>query len=68
MVMLWKILFFIFIHLINFFLFYFIYVLCFTHDVIITHDVMGDYVYEVLRCNKPLMSWQMEKPILFFIN
>ena len=28
---------------------------------------MGNYVYEVLRCNEPPMSWQMEKPILSFI-
>ena len=33
-----------------------------------THDVMGDYVYEVMRCNEPLVSWQMEQPILLFIN
>ena len=33
-----------------------------------THDVMGDYIYEVLRCNEPLVFWQMEQPILFFIN
>ena len=29
---------------------------------------MGDYVYEVIRCNEPLVSWQMEQPILFFIT
>ena len=29
---------------------------------------MGDYICEVLRCNEPLVSWQMEQPILFFIN
>ena len=29
---------------------------------------MGDYVYEVIRCNEPLVSWQMEEPILFFIS
>ena len=33
-----------------------------------THDVMGDYVYDVIRCNEPFVSWQMEQPILFFIN
>ena len=32
------------------------------------HDVMGDCICEVLRCNEPLVSWQMEQPILFFIN
>ena len=42
--------------------------LCYTHDVIITHDVMGDCVLWGLKCNEPLMYWQMEKPILFFIN
>ena len=32
-------------------------------------DVIGDCIYEVLRCNEPLVSWQMEQPIfLFFIN
>ena len=29
---------------------------------------MGDYICEVLRCNEPLISWQMEQPILFFIK
>ena len=33
--------------LVFFILFYYIYILCFTHDVIVTHDVVGDYVYEV---------------------
>ena len=26
------------------------------------------YICEVLRCNEPHVSWQMEQPILFFIN
>ena len=34
----------------------------------LTHDVMDDYVYEVIRCNEPLISWQMEHLILFFIH
>ena len=29
---------------------------------------MGGYVYDVIRCNGPHVSWQMEQPILFFIN
>ena len=29
---------------------------------------MGDYVCEVIRCNEPLVSWQMEQPILLLIN
>ena len=29
---------------------------------------MADYVYEVIRCNEYLVSWQMEQPILFFIS
>ena len=29
---------------------------------------MGNYLYEVIRCNEPLVSWQMEQPILFFIT
>ena len=29
---------------------------------------MGDYVYEVIRCNEPLVSWQMEQPISLFID
>ena len=29
---------------------------------------MGDYVCGVIRCNKPLVSWQMEQPILLLIN
>ena len=29
---------------------------------------MGDDVYEVIRCNESLVSWQMEQPILFFIT
>ena len=31
-------------------------------------DVMVDYICEVLTYNEPLVSWQMEQPILFFIN
>ena len=50
----------------KFILFYFIYVSCFIHDVIIAHDVMGDYVYEVLRGNEPLFGrWKGQ---FFFIN
>ena len=49
--MLWKILLFIkLFHSFNkfiLFLFQYICVLCSTHDVIVTHDVVGDYVYEV---------------------
>ena len=55
MVMLWKILFFMI-------LFYFI-LWCYY-----THDAMVDYVYEVIRYNEPLVSWQMEQPILIFIS
>ena len=29
---------------------------------------MHDYVNEVIRCNEPLVSWQMEQPILFFTS
>ena len=29
---------------------------------------MGDHVYEVLRCNEQLVSWQMEQTILLFIK
>ena len=29
---------------------------------------MDDYIYEVIRCNEPLVPWQMEQPIFFFIN
>ena len=29
---------------------------------------MGGYVYEVIRCNGPLVSWQMEQSILLFIH
>ena len=36
--------------------------------ILLCPDVMGDYIFEVLRCNEPLVSWQMEQPILFFIN
>ena len=24
---------------------------------VFTHNVMDDYVYEVIRCNEPLVSW-----------
>ena len=62
--MLWKILFFMILYysFYKFILFHIIYILC------LTHDVMGDYVYEVLGCKEPLVFWQMEQPILFFIN
>ena len=64
MVMLWKILFFmiLFYSLVNLFYFILISILCFPHDV------MGDYICEVIRCYQPLVSWQMEQPISFFIN
>ena len=29
---------------------------------------MGNYVYEVIRCHGSLVFWQMEQPILLFIN
>ena len=31
-------------------------------------DVMGNCICKILRCNGPLVSWQMEQPILFFNN
>ena len=59
-----KILFFmiLFYSLVNLFYFVLIYILCYTHDI------MGDYICEVIRCNEPLLSWQMKQPILFFIS
>ena len=67
MVMLWKILFFmiLFYSLVN--LFYFNFYFMFSPWCYYTHDVMGDYICEVIRCYQPLVSWQMEQPILFFI-
>ena len=46
----------------NLFYFILICVLCYTHGV------MSNYIYEVLRCNEPLVSWQMEQPIFFFAD
>ena len=62
MVILCKILFLmiLFIHLVNFILFLFI-------IYVLTHDVMGNYVYEGIRCSEPLVFWQMEQPIYYLI-
>ena len=36
--------------------------------ILLYPDIMGDYICQVLRCNEPHVSWQMEQPILFFIS
>ena len=68
MVMFWKVLFLMilfYLILIYFILFYLFHDA--TYDVIIAIVLLVNMVIEVLRCNEPLVFWQMEQPILLFI-
>ena len=51
-----------FYSLVNLFCFILICILCHTYDV------MGDYICELLRCNEPLVLWQMEQPFFILIK
>ena len=46
-----------------FLLFYFNFVYYVILMILLYRDVIGDYICEVLRCNDPLVSWQMKQPI-----